>query len=753
MLKNDIVWPKHRQFRSKTDWEPLGFFSDCLCNSKNFDLMLGFFSSTAIRTLSDGFATFLYNGGQMRLIINNILSAKDKETVESGLKEDNHSYFDLSNLKLLRETLSAHDEHFFDCLAWLISNQKIDIIAIEPKGTSGISHTKSGLFYDGIETVGFNGSCNFTKTALIENIESIDAYCEWDGDIMIAKIANSKKLFDKTFNNEDDTVSYIDASAIISYIQSNFKTKTISQLLSEEKDLIEKDIENPFGLGNDSLRPTLKRALRGAKEIVTKALAEIENKIMEPKFPYTLGPRAYQIKAYENWCNNSYQGLFAMATGTGKTITSLNCILEEYRKDGIYRAIILVPTISLVEQWYNECMSFNFRNKVFRISSKTNWMDSLEALYTLQILGNKVSFILISTYASFVRPKFQKEFFKLPSDTIFIADEAHNMGAPSILKLLKHINLSKRIGLSATPERQYDDEINNKLKIFFNEDKRDTYTYEYNMWKAINEEPTALCRFRYYPQVVTLTEGEFSNYVTLTLQIAQLSEPRTPEKNELFKKLCLKRQRIVHKAENKLPVFKEILRKEYEDRGNLRYTLVYTPEGLEDEGLDYSKKDSIIETESDKKLIVQYTKAVSETGLRVSVKQFTGDTQSNDRVELLKKFASGEIEVLTSMKCLDEGVDVPRAEMAIFCSSTGNPRQFIQRRGRVLRKHPKKKEAIIYDLVVLPIVSGDMKLYSYEKNEISKELKRIKDFAILSDNYYYSLEVLKPILDYYNLIL
>ena len=635
MLKNDIVWPKHRQFRSKTDWEPLGFFSDCLCNSKNFDLMLGFFSSTAIRTLSDGFATFLYNGGQMRLIINNILSAKDKETVESGLKEDNHSYFDLSNLKLLRETLSAHDEHFFDCLAWLISNQKIDIIAIEPKGTSGISHTKSGLFYDGIETVGFNGSCNFTKTALIENIESIDAYCEWDGDIMIAKIANSKKLFDKTFNNEDDTVSYIDASAIISYIQSNFKTKTISQLLNEEKELIERDLNNPDSIIKSNLRPSLKRALNGANNVIINALAEIEKKDSEPKFPYPSGPRTYQMDAYTSWRNNNYQGLFAMATGTGKTITSLICLLEESKKSGTYRAIILVPTIALVEQWAKECDGFNFKRNI-KISSKCNWKESLEKLYTLQLLGNESSFILISTYASFIRPAFQKEFVKLPIDTLFIADEAHNMGAPSLMKTLKKVHLLKRIGLSATPERQYDEEINTKLKIFFNEDKRDKYTYEYNMRSAIFDIPTALCRFRYFPYIIELTDDEFRVYIELSKQIARFPEPRTVQIQKLYEILCLKRQRIIHKAENKLPAFKEILKKEYTKRGNLKYTLVYTPEGLEGEPFDSSKNDFLIESIEDKKLISQYTRAVSETGYRISVRQFTGNTESSDRIELLK---------------------------------------------------------------------------------------------------------------------
>lgn len=99
MLKGDITWPKSRRYKTQSPWEPIGFFSECLCNSISFDLMLGFFSSSAISILADGFATFLHNGGRMRLIINDILTDEDKKAIEMG---DNRSilnnYFDLSNL-------------------------------------------------------------------------------------------------------------------------------------------------------------------------------------------------------------------------------------------------------------------------------------------------------------------------------------------------------------------------------------------------------------------------------------------------------------------------------------------------------------------------------------------------------------------------------------------------------------------------------------------------------------------------------
>jgi hypothetical protein len=98
MLKTDIIWPEHRRYKSRTEWEPVGFFSDCLCNSKQFDLMLGFFSSSAINILSYGFAIFLYNGGKMRLIINDILSEEDRDFIARGVSEDSVPYINTKDI-------------------------------------------------------------------------------------------------------------------------------------------------------------------------------------------------------------------------------------------------------------------------------------------------------------------------------------------------------------------------------------------------------------------------------------------------------------------------------------------------------------------------------------------------------------------------------------------------------------------------------------------------------------------------------
>ena len=96
-------------------------------------------------------------------------------------------------------------------------------------------------------------------------------------------------------------------------------------------------------------------------------------------------------------------------------------------------------------------------------------------------------------------------------------------------------------------------------------------------------------------------------------------------------------------------------------------------------------------------------------------------------------------------------VDIPRSELAIFCASTGNPRQFIQRRGRILRTHKDKKFAYIHDLVVVPEVSSAAESFNMERNLLAGEIRRVKDFALLSENAYSSVQELDDILEYYNL--
>lgn len=758
MLKIDVIWPKSRRYMSLTEWEPLGFFSEALCNATTFDIKLGFFSSSAINVLADGFATFLYNGGRMRMIINDVLSEEDRNAIAVGESEVNMPYFNLNAIDRISYTLSKRDEHFFECLSWLIRNERIEIKIVTPKIGNGIAHSKCGVFSDGINKVAFDGSCNFSRMALVENIESINAFCDWDGERDKDRINDIVNDFNRTFSGKDDSVRYLKTDQVITHITKTYKHKDIKELLEDEQRILQsRSVYNT----SDSIRRILERAKSKVTAIV-ESLSNEKEDIKEvlptqciPQFPFP-EPRPYQKEAFNRW-KVSQKGLFAMATGTGKTLTSLNCLLQIYNKFKFYQALILVPTITLVEQWEDECKRFNFSH-IIKVSSKNNgWRSEIDDIKLKENISqsddNPSSFIIIATYASFSRESAFKHLMSLSKKTqrrmLLIADEAHNIGAPNIISKLDRVKILRRIGLSATPERQFDDKGNKAVMQFFGCENQ--YTFEYSMKDAIDN--GFLCRYRYFPHVVRLNEEEMAEYKKISLQLAKfynIDDGTFSGEDDILMRLLLKRKRIIHKASNKEDVFRKIVKQRFEEHENLKYTLVYVPEGVQpDNGTQYAITDNPSDDMDVDKLIDKYTQIIQQISPTTTVKKFISGIQNRD--EVLRKFSVGDIEVLTSMKCLDEGVDVPRSELAIFCASTGNPRQFIQRRGRILRKHPDKHIAIIHDLVVAPVFDPTEENYNMERNLLKGELQRVKDFAGLSENPAYAYTELEEITNYYNL--
>ncbi len=731
MLKH-VKWSEDRSYKSGGEDEPIQFYLDGLCNSINLDLLLGYFSSSAINVLSLGFATFLYNGGKLRLIINNVLSQFDKDAIKSGQEHNiGKTLIDLSDINQLKNTLDEYGKHFFECLAWLISNKKIEIKIIKPKEGKGIAHFKNGIFYDKSDYVGFSASCNFTAYGLIENLERLEAFLGWENN-RSTKFTNGIKLdFENIFFEKDENVEYLGIDEIVIAIKNEFGGKTSDELIIKEKELIE------------SKRDLLNRKkLKQSFEKILINIEELESKI---KFPYLNGPREYQKEAYSNWVENNYQGVFAMATGTGKTITSLNCLLQETLKNANtpYHAIILVPTITLVNQWKDEANKFNFR-EIIKVSSQNAWESELATtLSTAKRIPT--SFIIITTYASFIKDRFQNYLKDFPIDTIFIADEAHNLGSKSVLNRLENLPFQKRIGLSATPKRIYDLEGSMAMETFFND--KEPYTYSFSMERAIKE--GILCKYYYYPHLVALTNDELTEYVEITEKLIKFLNKKSEnfDPSPIVEMLLLKRKRIIHKAFNKLEATKQIMKSRFLKEGNLKYSFIYVPEGITSEIIGEENDDV-----EDIKIINQYTREIGKIDDSLTVNQFVSGMK--DRDEILEQFKEGKIQLIASMKCLDEGVDIPRAEFAVFCSSTGNPRQFIQRRGRILRTHANKDIAVIHDLIVIPDLSSShvgSDTFRVEKKLVEKELERVMYFASLAINPYETEEIFKEICNHYDL--
>lgn len=506
------------------------------------------------------------------------------------------------------------------------------------------------------------------------------------------------------WENDTPHLIHIPIDEVKTYISENFHKESLKQLLDNSIDLREDKTINDF-----------------CKPLSQRVLDKIELKEQEPRFPFP-EEREIQKEAYNAWLCNGKNGVFAMATGSGKTVTALNCLRKQYKENGFYKAIIVVPTQALAVQWKQEAESFNFQNIVSTYADK-DWENTLSRYTTRSLLDQTKSIIIITTYATFNRKDIQIFLDKTKGieTFVYIADEAHNIGSTSSLKHLPEA-IKWRIGLSATPERVYDELGSEKLYEFFNS-RPPEYTFRYTMKQAIDSE--VLCHYDYFPIFVELTSSEMEEYEKVSSQLRKFIDSDTGKYKPEAEKLLLKRKRIIHKAENKKEAILNLL-ENLKQRRKLDYTFVFVPEGYEP---DYSERDYYDIDQEDVHIIDEYAQMFKNQGYSYH-KYISG---LNDAPNILKSFANGDIQILLSMKCLDEGVDIPRAEHAIFCSSTGNPRQFVQRRGRVLRKSKDKEKAKIWDLIVTPPnVVEDAE--GIERNMFISEVKRIVNFAALADN-------------------
>jgi superfamily II DNA or RNA helicase len=721
---------KYRYSTGRKDL-PFDFCELALSNSTKLDLGLGYFSSACFNILSVGFAHFISNGGNMRLYINQYLTEDDYKLLQSNEDVDFEDYI-LKSFYSLKTTLSKRDEHFFKCLSYLIQNKRIEIKIVVPR-YGGLAHEKFGIFADGYSNkVAFTGSMNLTAAALVKNIETIECTCSWKSEDSRERIEISEQDFAEIWTGANESVLVFPAKKFCQEIVKTYPKVDADELLLQEKKIIKKLTKI-----QEEENPTEKKSEQ------------------PPHFPYKYpdGARRYQIQAYEAWVKNGKQGIFAMATGTGKTITSLNCALQEYQQDGSYQLLILVPTIALVEQWIDEIGLFDFKNIIEVYSENSQWRRQIVSLKNKIQRGSNENFVIVSTYQSFTNDDFQQILPNLPNSILLIADEAHNIGSENVRAAFKKMKIKKRIALSATPNRIYDQEGTSELESFFND--KPPYVYSFPMSQAVKE--GRLMEYCYYPRMVYLNEPEMEKYAEYTKKLMNLFDNETGKfKNEdEATKLKMLRKQVLHKAEDKIRVLREIITEIGQEK--LKYCFVFAPEGKinendKDDAKRHSESDNSIE-EVDA-ILDKMLYAIIELFPKTRCNTYTGTNSKRQRSAILSGFENGDIDVLLAMKCLDEGVDVPRAEYGIFASSTGNPRQFIQRRGRLLRKHPDKTFAYTYDMIVVPNFQSSHysnDFFKIERSLVRGELARVAYFADLATNTHSAKEVLQELADHYQL--
>nr|WP_258040615.1 DNA phosphorothioation system restriction enzyme [Pseudanabaena sp. BC1403] len=664
------------------------FYIPCLKNSMLYSRAVGFFSSTSMASVAKGLISLIQSGGRMRLIASPCLSVEDAEAIALGLKQRE----DVITQSLLREIDQEFEEVIQDrlaCLAWLLSHNLLEIKLAVRKDirNRGIYHEKLGIFEDDAgNIVAFTGSANESASALLDNFECIDVFCSWDKGVRERTLSKAEN-FRRLWENETPMLEIFDfpeaaKRSLLRLRHDKFPideiAKKISVVSEQGKDYM------PIGIKPDHGVPIL---------------------------PTNLELRDYQELAIANWFKNNGRGTLKMATGSGKTITALAISTELYQKIGLQVLLIVCPYRHLVIQWSRECQKFGLE-PILAFEDVHNWQDRLSnQLYNVRS-GNQKFLTIITTNATLIGQGLQSQLRYFPGKTLIVGDEAHNLGAKRLVESLPR-NVGLRLALSATPERYFDEDGTEAIFAYFGA----VIQPEFTLADAIKA--GALVHYLYYPILVELTESETEKYADLTKKIGRaIAFDGDRDDNEMVAALLMQRARLLGSAANKLVALRELM----QQRLDTSHTLIYCGDG--------SVEGQVTE-ESTRQLDAVAQLMGSELGYRVNT--YTAETSLEDRENLRLLFESGELQGLVAIRCLDEGVDIPAIQTAIMLASSSNPRQFIQRRGRILRAHPHKKRATLFDMIVLPPDLG-RETIDVERNLLKKELQRFVEFANLADN-------------------
>ena len=672
------------EYRSLIDNVVDDFYVPVLKESVLYQRAVGFFSSSALIAISKGVEGLISNGGKIQIIASPRLSQEDIDEIRKGYEV--RKVLERALLRGIETHNSVEDTSRLSYIASLIANGVLDIkIAfLSTNNEIAMYHEKMGIMND-IEgnAVAFSVSMNESENAFSANYESFDVFCSWTNEK--ERVFQKQMAFQAIWNDYEPGVETIDFPEAV------------------------KDRIYAF---NNSLRRN-----SGLKTPEENSLPE-DAMFLPPDFKI----RPYQESAIQNWKENGYCGIYDMATGTGKTLTALASI-EQLFSDNHKRlgVVIVCPYQHLVEQWVEDIVRFGIKPIVgYSSSSQKSWKKNLAQAVRSFNLRVSDFFCFITTNASFVTKTVQDQIGILSEDVVFVVDEAHNMGATNYRRYLPD-NIKYRLGLSATIDRHNDESGTTALAEYFGKK-----CIAYSLKDAIDSQ--MLTRYYYYPVLTYLDQDELSDYLSITGQLAKAIHKKNGKVvlTERAKQLLIKRSRIVAGAKGKLPELQRQIAPHIDDKHILVYCGATTVRDEDD--ADFSKRQ------------IDLVADLLGNTLNMRVGRFTSQESAQERAQIREAFAEGNaLQVLVAIKCLDEGVNIPSIKTAFILASSTNPKEYIQRRGRVLRKFPGKEFAVIYDFITLPfpvntIATQNSTIIDSTKGLIKRELIRMMDFADIAEN-------------------
>lgn len=676
--------------------------------AKTYDRGVGFFSSGWIRVAAEGLLAFAENGGRARWVTSPILDPGDWDALYAG---DVARFDPIVRDALLRNVGSLRDALKSDILgaiAWMVADGVLEFRLAVPreKLAGGEFHDKFGVFGDTDGNhVSFNGSYNDSIQGL-RNYESIRVFSSWEPAFRSLVEADANR-FARLWSNHDPNVQIFDLPEAVKH--------AILKLRSDER---------PYRCPPWIVEPP-------------KQAPVVATGVRVPRFepPADFEPRDYQKAGMQKWLDAKGRGILAMATGSGKTLTALYLAYKVAERVKPLVIIVVCPFINLANQWTREMRRFGLA-PVSCFGGRREWEEMLATQMSTVAAGSSPLLSIVVSNKTFLSDEFQTYLRPESVRHFLIADEMHNLGAPGLQRRLNP-KIQYRLGLSATPERHHDAEGSSALRNYFGE-----VVYELDIGEAIRQ--GILCRYQYFPVLVDLTPDEGERYWSLTQQIKKYAGGSDDdEMSDALKLLLIQRSRLLASARGKIPA----LQRTVNDLDSpVERAIVYCGDGrveadAAEEGENVRQVDAVLK--------------MLGTEQRLRVRKFTCDESSEDREEMLTRLRNGDLDAVVAIRCLDEGIDVPDIRQAFILASSTNPRQFVQRRGRLLRKAPGKHRAQIWDFIIRPPAMGDQydaATFNVERGLFLRELKRIVEFCQTAENGDHAANQLHSLRKQYNLL-
>lgn len=685
------------------------FFVPALLESVRYDRGVGFFTSGWIRQAGAGLAAFAENGGKARWVTSPILDEADWEALKAGDEGRVDEALRRALSKAVQDLSASLAEDTLGALAWMVADGILEFRLALPreKLSGGEFHDKFGIFTDEDgNQMSFNGSYNDSLQGSL-NYESIKIFRSWD-DSFKPLVDQDVIRFERLWRDQDP----------------NVRSYPLPEAIQEQ---ILK------------LRPS-RRPYKRPEAIDENRLSEGEKPYIEPgTIPSWLVLRDYQDAAMQAWLTKGVpatdpdgrRGILAMATGSGKTLTALYLACRLAKKNHPFVLIVACPFLNLAEQWIREMRRFGL-DPVPCFKSRQAWQTRLAEGYQRLEAGLDSILSIVVSNDTLGSPAFQQALRTHAATHMIVADEVHNLGSSHTSKALPE-GIRLRLGLSATPRRHHDAEGTQRLFQYFGD-----IVYDFPLAEAINH--GCLTPYFYHPVPVTLDPDEAEEYAELTRRLSRFMNG-DEGLSEAAKPILMRRARLLGQARGKITALDAVLK-----------SLPAAPQKAVFYCGDGRVNDPV--TEEERRQIEAVARLLGDQH-ELRVRTFTYREAPKEREEILDQLRDGGLDGVVAIRCLDEGIDLPDLRTGFLLASSTNPRQFVQRRGRLLRKSPGKDHAVIYDFfVVPPDMDGgaDDSAFNMERNLFKRELGRICEFCETAENGPEALGALLDLRRRYNLL-